>query len=73
MSGSGLAFGTRVSFDKAMNPKVLRLLFLFMLIIAQIGCASTSESSGDWTPDQEHVTSHDDSHGWGANLQGSPR
>jgi len=56
-----------------MDFKALKLLFFFALVIVQTGCASTGENTSDWTPDQEHTPTHDDSHGWGANLQGNPR
>jgi len=52
-----------------MDFKVLKLLLLLAVVIVLVGCATATESSDDSTPALEPVSSHDDSHGWGANLQ----
>jgi len=52
-----------------MNFKVLGWLLLLVVAIMQVGCATASQSSDDPTPDLEPAPSHDDSHGWGTNLQ----
>jgi hypothetical protein len=55
-----------------MDFKVLKLLLLLAVVIVQAGCATANESSDDSTPVLEPTPSpHDDSHGWGANLQGA--
>jgi len=61
----------RLFFDLDMDFKVLKLLLLFAAVIVQVGCATESESSDNSTTALEPVPSHDDSHGWGANLQGN--
>jgi hypothetical protein len=53
-----------------MDYKILKWLFLFAAILVQVGCATTKESADDTTPDLEPSPSHDDSHGWGTNIQG---
>jgi hypothetical protein len=64
-----LAFLEVASFDLDMDFKLLKLLLLFAVAIVQVGCATANESSDDSTPVLEPAPSHDDSHGWGANLQ----
>jgi len=54
-----------------MEFKALRLLLLMALLAAQVGCATTRETSDDSVPGLEPGPEHDDSHGWGANLQGA--
>jgi hypothetical protein len=56
-----------------MDFKVLKWLVLFAVVTVQVGCAETRESSDDPMPAVEPSSTHDDSHGWGANLQGTPR
>ncbi len=51
----------------AMN--FLRLMLLLVLVGAVSGCASSAEVSDD-PPPPEQVPTHDDTHGWGANIQG---
>ena len=52
-----------------MDLKVLKWLVLFAVVIVQAGCATANESFDDSTPILEPSPTHDDSHGWGANLQ----
>jgi hypothetical protein len=55
-----------------MDFKVLRVFFLVAVVMVQAGCATSNENADDSTPALEPTTSpHDDSHGWGANLQGA--
>ena len=57
--------------DLNMDFKALKLLFLFAVVIVQVGCATANESSDDSTPALEPSPTHDDSHGWGTNIQGT--
>jgi hypothetical protein len=66
-----LVFWARFPFGLEMDFKVLKLLFLSAVVIAQVGCAAANESPDDSTPAPEASPSHDDSHGWGANLHGA--
>jgi uncharacterized lipoprotein YajG len=52
-----------------MDGKTLKRLFLVALVLLQAGCATESPTSDDTTPALEPVPSHDDSHGWGTNVQ----
>jgi hypothetical protein len=52
-----------------MGFKALQLLILLAVVIVQAGCATANETSDDSTPILEPSPTHDDSHGWGANLQ----
>jgi ABC-type uncharacterized transport system auxiliary subunit len=51
-----------------MDFNALRLVTLFAAIAVLAGCASTQETSEDYSPALEQVPTHDDSHGWGANI-----
>jgi hypothetical protein len=51
-----------------MDFKALRWLLLFAVVIVQAGCA---EQTYDPANDLQPVESHDDSHGWGTNVQAS--
>jgi uncharacterized lipoprotein YajG len=53
-----------------MDFKALKLLILLAAVIVQAGCATANATSDDSTPILEPSPTHDDSHGWGANLQG---
>jgi hypothetical protein len=64
-----LAFRAQVFFDWDMDFKMLKWLALFVVVIVQVGCATTPVSSDDSTPILEPSPTHDDSHGWGANLE----
>lgn len=56
-----------------MDFKALKWLLLFAVVIVQSGCATTKKTYDDTTPDwQPNTSQEDDSHGWGANFQGSP-
>jgi uncharacterized protein YceK len=54
-----------------MDFPVFRLLLLVAVVMLQVGCATSSETTDESTPALEQPsTSHeDDSHGWGTNLQ----
>jgi hypothetical protein len=52
-----------------MDFKFFKLLCLLALVVAQAGCATTKETYDDTPSALEQSPSHDDSHGWGANLQ----
>ena len=47
----------------------LKLILLLVVAGLLAGCASTADES-DYSPAQESAPAHDDSHGWGANVQG---
>jgi uncharacterized lipoprotein YajG len=53
-----------------MDLKVLRLVFLLAAVLMLAGCASAEDTAADPANDLVPVPSHDDSHGWGANLKG---
>jgi hypothetical protein len=58
-----------------MTPKVCKLLLLIAAAALPAGCASSHESADDSTPvpameaAPNPMPEHDDSHGWGANVQ----
>jgi hypothetical protein len=53
-----------------MDLKVLRLVFLFVAIVTQAGCATAGDTAADPSNDLVPASSHDDSHGWGAGIKG---
>jgi hypothetical protein len=58
-----------------MDGKICKWLVLVVVALLQLGCASETKTSNDddTSPALEAVPSHDDSHGWGANLQSAPK
>ena len=55
-----------------MDINVFKLCLFSVLVLVQVGCATTRQTTDDSNGDLEESQTHDDSHGWGANLQGSP-
>jgi len=53
-----------------MHFKALRWLFLFAVVIVQVGCAAEEATAGQPAESGglEPVPSHDDSHGWSGNF-----
>jgi hypothetical protein len=49
----------------------LKWFLLIACVMVQVGCATGDRppADADSSPDLEPVPSHDDSHGWGTNIQ----